>query len=314
MKKRIVRNFDFSKIPKLTRRQVAITQALLERYPQFYDIKNQRIPFVDKLSKELNSPVKISFSMIEEETRARFVEKFSLPCAVAELLVEPFEHKVLLSFDYLLSRYIIQQLLGVQGVEITDQVVFSDTEKGVFEYFLLCLLMSLPDYESPQGEVTIRLSKFSNEAKLFSNDSAEELGIVFKVYLSVGNRGGYINIFVPHPLVEGVLLKSDPVTQDRRGVSDEDFERQLSRVSHVKTSIWSEVGKVGLSLSEIQHLEKGDVILFDESMMRAAHGNISGKAVLRVGDNPSQGGFLTEVIDAEGKLVLKILDYYGGTV
>ncbi len=313
MKKRSVRTFDFSKIPKLSRRQVSITQAFLEKYPQFYDIEGRRVQLTEKLSKELNIPIKIKFISFEEENRAHFIEKFSVPCAVAEITVEPYEEKLLLSFDYLLSRYIIQQLLGVQGLEVTDQVSFSDTEKGVFEFFLMTLLMSAPDYNSEQGEVSFRLSKFSNEAKLFAEASAhEQLGLVFKVYLSVGNRGAYVNIYVPHPLVEGVLLKSEPITQRADSISLIDLEKQLSRVSHIKTSIWPEVGKVGLALSEIQQLEKGDVVLFDESLMSVGHGNISGKAILRVGENPSQGGFLTEVIDAEDKLVLKILDYYGG--
>jgi hypothetical protein len=58
-------------------------------------------------------------------------------------------------------------------------------------------------------------------------------------------------------------------------------------------------------------LERDDVILFDETLASYGSHGLSGKAVLRVGDNPVDG-LLAEVIDSEGKMVLKVLDFYGG--
>src|SRR5690606_33321324 len=114
-------------------------------------------------------------------------------------------------------------------------------------------------------------------------------------------RGGYVRIYLPHPLVEGVLLREDAVFD----VTEAELEARLERVSHIKTQIWSEVGRVTLMASEIGQLEAGDVILFDESQANKGPHGLSGKTVLRVGESGSEG-LLSELIDSEGKVVVKI--------
>ncbi|HEX5035326.1 MAG TPA: hypothetical protein VFW62_12675, partial [bacterium] len=222
---------------------------------------------------------------------------------------QPSGQAALVELDYGSCRRMVDRVLGQPGGEISEEPrAFSPLEEGALEFLLAKAVSLLKDAPSFQGPSAFRIAKIVNEPRLLADAvPPEEWGCVLKFYLGLEGRGGYVRVYLPHPLVEGVFLREDVATD----VSDAEFEQRLERVAHIKTSIWSEVGRVNLMASEIGQLEPGDVILFDESQANKSPHGLSGKTVLRVGENSSEG-LLSELIDSEGKVVVKILDFLGG--
>ncbi len=304
--------FDFSKLPKFSNRLLEINQALLQRYPQVADGEAFSHSLVDPLAKELGVPVQIKYLGMEEGSYGAFLGSLASPCLAVLLKAQPSGQRILLEMDYDLGLKMVGRVLG-GGERAASQVrSLSPIEEGILEYLLVKGLSQIKPKEGILGPVSLKVARISNDPRpLLEGTPSEEIGLVFKFFLGWEQAGGYLRIYVPHPLLEGILLKEDRLALPSTPEEEAAFGRHLERISHIRTTLWSELGRVTLMASEKAQLEKGDVILFDETLASMGPQGINGKAVLRAGEMPSEG-LLAEIIDAEGKLTLKILDFYGG--
>lgn len=304
-----VRPFDFSKLPKLSIRQLMITQNLLQRFPQFSDAGAIAPAFLEPLSRDLGLSLRLRFAGFSESSLSDFMASLPSPCVAVLLKLMPTEQRMVLEVDYFLARILIDRLLGGAGEFPQELTPFSPIEEGVFEFLILKVLSQLKEIPGRESVASLRVMKVLHESKLLADPSVSvgEMGCVMKFFLGISEeRGGYVHIYFPHPLVEGLFLGEDELPAE-----EEDLQKGVERVGHIKTSLAAEVGRVNLLASELAQLEKNDVILFDESLAGMGSHGVTGKAVLRVGESSSDG-FLAELIDSEGKVVVKILDFYGG--
>ena len=261
------------------------------------------------LGKSLKLPLTLNYVGFDEDTFDHFTHAMSHPCVGIQLLAEPQGQTLLLDMDYSLTRMLVDRLLGGEGAPPQELIPLTPTEEGVLEFFLVKALSGLPSVGVGDLPHSLKFGKIVFENKLLGGSEAgAERGCVFKFYLGMGKKGGYVKIYVPHPLLEGLFLREAPLAGPNEGA---DFERHLGRVSHVKAPLWTEIGRVQLMPSDLEQLETEDVILFDETLASMSDHGVTGQAILRVGDAP-RDGLLAEVVDAEGKLVVKVLDYYGG--
>lgn len=290
---------------------MATVDSLLRLYPQFSGAEEFAGAFVRAFERDLGIGLKLEFIGFEESNAAGFIGTMPNPTVLALLSVQPAGQAALVEFDYASCRKMVDRVLGQPADESEsgeEPRPLSPLEDGALEFLLAKAIHLLKDAPSFQGPSAFRIVRIVNEPRLLADAiPAEELGCVLKFYLGLEGRGGYVRVYLPHPLVEGVFLREDVATD----VSDAEFEQRLERVAHIKTSIWSEVGRVNLMASEIGQLEPGDVILFDESQANKGPHGLSGKTVLRVGESSAEG-LLSELIDSEGKVVVKILDFLGG--
>ncbi|HKX11959.1 MAG TPA: hypothetical protein VJP40_02310 [bacterium] len=306
-----IRPFDFSKLKKLSSRQLATVDSLLRLYPQFSQAEPFAEDFTRSFERDLGLGLKLEFVGFEESSASDFIAAMPNPTVLVLLSAQPAGQAALVELDYVLCRKMVDRVLGQpanEGETGEEPRPFSPLEEGALEFLLAKAVHQLKDSPSFQGPAAFRIVKIVSEPRLLADAvPPEEWGCVLKFYLGLEGRGGYVRVYLPHPLVEGVFIREDIATD----VSDAEFEQRLERVAHIKTSIWSEVGRVHLMASEIGQLERGDVILFDESQASKGPHGLSGKTVLRVGESSSEG-LLSELIDSEGKVVVKILDFLGG--
>lgn len=312
MAKKNIRPFDFSKIQKLSSQFLQINRALLEQYPQLSEWDEVGPELLERLAIDLKLKLKCRYMGMDEVTQTNFLQGFSSPCVGIALQSEPQGGQILAELDYLLARMLVDKLLGGKGEPPQELLPLSPMEEGVLEFLILKVFHQLKVGHNLLGPTTLRLNKLVSESKLLAgSQKTEELGIVFKFFLGFEGKGGYFKVYFPHPLIEGVFLREDILAGVRESEEDSSLESRLQRASHVRASLWSEVGRVNLHEGDISQLEVEDVILFDDTMAHMGAHGVSGKTVLRVGDNPSNG-LLAEVVDSEGKLVVKVLDFYGG--
>ncbi len=312
MTKKHVRPFDFSKLKKLSSRHRAVGDALLQRFPQLGEEGESVASLTEVFKKDLGLDLRITPSGLDEIHYSQFIESFSSPCIAVLLKQEPSEQKLVLEIDYVLCHRILDHLLGGSGETPKELLPLSPLEEGILEYLLLKALHQLREMPGVEGVSSLRILKVVNEAKMLLDAIPhEETGCVLKFHFGLGEKGGTLRIYLPHPLVEGTFLREDVMEGVLRPDQKDLLEKRLDRVSHVKTFVWSEIGRVNLRESEKARLEKGDVILFDETFANMGSHGLTGKTVLRVGENSTEG-LLAELVDTEGKVVIKVLDYYGG--
>ncbi len=314
MAKKKIRPFHFSKLKKISTQFLSLNQALLEACPQFCGEDGFGESFIKEFDQGLGLGASLKFVGYDETPLKGFLDQVASPCLGWVLQVEPQQQKILVELDYSLGRRWVDKLLGGPGKAPKEFLPLSPMEEGVMEFLVARALHLFKTHLTISGPTHIRLIKSVQEAKLMGDLShAEELGIIFKFFLGLGDQGGYLKVYFPHPLVEGVLLREDLVAGLSSPGEEARIEQGLNRASHIGASLWSEIGRATLQSSERDQLEAGDVILFDETLGGMGPHGVTGKTILRVGERYPEG-LLAEVIDSEGKLVVKVLDYYGGQV
>lgn len=303
-----IRPFDFTKLPKLSSRQLATVDALLRIYPQFERGQELAAGLGEVFDRDLGLPLRLRFIDFEEASSAQFLAGSPNPSVLVLLKVQPSGQPALLELDYAFCRLLVERVLGNPGEPLEASHPFTAIEEGALEFLLAKAIHQLKDEPAMQGPAAFRIARIVQEPKMLSDAvPAEEWGCVFKFYLGLEDRGGYVRAYLPHPLVEGVFLREDIIADREAEIPEE----MLDRVSHIKTLIWSEIGRVSLMASEKDQLETGDVILFDDTLANKGSHGVAGKTILRVGEMPSEG-LLAEIIDTEGKMIVKVLDFFGG--
>ncbi|MCE9625823.1 MAG: hypothetical protein K8R69_10305 [Deltaproteobacteria bacterium] len=304
-----IRPFDFTKIPKLSSRHLATVEGLLRFYPALAQGSELASGLKEAFDRDLGLALKIKFIGFEEASASGFFASSPDPTVLVLLKIQPSGQSAFMELDAAFCRLLVERVLGSNGNPVESPRSLTQVEEGALEFLLAKAVSQLKDEPSFQGPVAFRIARIVHEAKLLSDVVApEEWGCVLKFYLGLEDLGGSVRVYLPHPLVEGVFLREDILTGDSGG---EILEEHLDRVSHIKTLLWSEVGRVSLMASEKDQLENGDVILFDDTLAGMGPQGLTGKTILRVGEMPSEG-LLAEVIDTEGKMVVKVLDFFGG--
>jgi flagellar motor switch protein FliM len=266
----------------------------------------------DFLSKQFNGTTQIHLEKFEEGSFAQFVKNLSEPCLVGVLGVQPISSKALLWIDSMLASTLIDQILGGKGDIPTEIRSLSPIEEGVFQYLILKTLSEIHQASQDSAPVHFRLEKIvKSQKELAALTQTDTSAVILNLRIQVGSCLGFVVLALPHPLIEGAFLKRDPLDQQER-LSEYQFGlKRFEQMGHVRTHLWAEVGGVSLTMAEKNQLEKGDVILFDQTSCQWAGNHLGGNVILRVGEGRG-GGFLAQVVSSEAPVLVKILDYYGG--
>src|SRR5262249_46829937 len=205
-----IRPFDFTKIEKVSSRQLAMVEALLQLYPQF----SQEGEFVPSLTKaferDLGLPLRVLFIGFEERSYADFIASAPAQTVLVLLRVEPGGQGAILELDYSFCLTVIERVLGQGEVLLETLRSLSPLEERVLEYLVAQAVAQVKATPAMNGPAAFRLAKIMSEDKMLSDVlPGEESGCILKFYLGLEGGGGYTRIFLPHPLVEGVFLRED---------------------------------------------------------------------------------------------------------
>ncbi len=298
--------FDFESLPKVTREEADLLQALQAYLPRLGVADKLASLLKGLISKELG--LRFSFRM-DRVTTISLEEKLpSLPRQGIYALIgmEPVEGKAFLELDPLLSHMMIDKLMGGTGEPLTMIRPLTEIESGVLSYLFLKAFAEIFSRFGATARVHFRLEGLvtSREEILPSLGGARD-AVLITYRLQLGNRAGYARFFLPAPFLQQVML--DPM-EDPEGADDQErqyFLARLQNLGFVPANYWAEIGRSTLKAGSIQKLEPGDVVVLQDTEARVERGQLGGALRLRVGRG-EHGAFLTEVLDGDGPIRLKV--------
>ncbi|MBL7685698.1 MAG: hypothetical protein JNK65_06665 [Deltaproteobacteria bacterium] len=307
---RTILPFAFKGLQKISRRELEIERGLFNYLPfatKDYVIQSALEGF---LSKQFNLEAKIRLERIEEMRNADFIRLLPEHCLVGVLGIQPVTSKAMMWIDSVLAANLIDRVLGGKGDLLSELRSFSPIEEGVFQYLILKTLSHVYEATQDSTPVHFRLDRVAKSPKELTDLSSEDSSVLVHFRVQVGTCIGFVALCFPHPFIEGAFLQHEPL--DHPGTQEYSLGLQrFDSVSFIKTQVWAEIGNVSLTISEKNQLEKGDVILFDQTQCQMSGPHLSGNVILRVGEGKG-GGFLSQVVSADSPALIKVLDYYGG--
>jgi flagellar motor switch protein FliM len=307
-----VKPFAFHGLKKLKRHDLEVEKALLNYLPFSSHENLAKKAVEDFLTQQFSAEANIQLERFEEGRLSEFVKNLPEPCLVAVLGVQPMPVKALIWIDSLLAQTLIDKILGGEGEVPAEIKTLSPIEEGVFQYLILKSMAEIHQAAGDSAPVHFRLEKIvKSQKELGEMAHAETQSVILNFRVKVGTSLGFVALILPHPLVEGAFLSRTPLDQPESGQEYQYGLKRFEQMGHVRTQLWAEVGSVSLTMAEKNQLEKGDVILFDQTNCQWAGSHLGGNVILRVGEGRG-GGFLAQVVSSEAPVLVKILDYYGG--
>lgn len=284
-----IEKFPYHSLKSFTSEQARLHTVLSRLFPS----GETSFPVLNAVNKMLNEEISMSLKAEFQSYTVSSLPQYlsALPDHFVGLSVRlnPFVQNILLEFDSDLAFGLIDCVLGGAGSSPRLARPTTALEEGVLQFAVIKVLrvinpfMGKKKHQLKLGKVVHRLKTvhhlYSDEQKLY----------IFTFPSQINDVQGYIRLVFPESLLEAFEF-DDQSMQTALGFSEEKRKQRLLAVTQQKCILWAEAGKVTLSAAELEALEIGDIILFDEFYADFEDGHIQNKVQLRVGEG--QGGYL----------------------
>lgn len=279
-----LRRFRFSGLPKLSRRDAAVTNALLAHLPQ--------APFSQAFKDELRGflgpflrvDVDIwvdSFQTVSSDELAGLLPR---PTALAVIGLPPKPYTVLLEVDLPLAQQAVDRMLGGPGEECDAARPLSEIENGVFSFLLVKLLSLAQPTVGDEQQATLKLLSLVNRPEDLEGKvdlGGEWVAVNFKLFFDV--TVSYARLLVPAAMVRSDFVAPVPTA----GPAWERYKKALlgglERMDAQPVPLSIQAGRSILAAEDLDALDEEDIILLEETGVALQDGVPGGAVTCTLG-------------------------------
>jgi flagellar motor switch protein FliN len=279
-------------LPRMSRRQVQVTNALLCHLPQTPFESGFKDRLKEMLEPLVHADIDVWFEGVRALAPGELKQVLAEPTCAVVLGMPPRTEKGLLEVDLTLAQQAIDKLLGGNAEDTDGQRPLSEIEDGVFSYVLLRVLQLMQEEVGAEREVTLKLEGVHGTLPALAERFPVEesyLCLSFRLFFDV--KVGYARVYLPEALVQDAFPETPPA--DGPGLSRW-LRRLRERVDIVRllsAPLVAEVGRIGLQITDVEALEVEDIILVEDTEVRIegaaggeGGGTLTGRIHCRVGD------------------------------
>src|SRR3989338_1768198 len=232
--------------------------------------------------RHLNEPVTYSLERVEVGVAKNFYVHLPYPCIVALFGLPSVGQKAFLQMDAALVYRMVDRLLGGEGKEMQEVRPLTDTEQGVLEYFLLQLLKKTHQALEKPKKAHFRLDQTILHPQNLERFIEPKERMVFLTFrIGFQKQNGFLHTCIPYAMLQEVAISA--------AAGKEDIKKRLKQWGSISADVWGELGFSEVSMKDLDHLEAGDVFLFDQTGLTVSSGHWSGDVVLRAGHGEHGG-------------------------
>lgn len=279
------------KLPRMSRQQVRVTNALLCHLPQTPFESGFRDKVEGVLQPLVHADVHVSFDGVRSLEAGQLRQLLAEPTCAAILGMPPRTEKALLEVDLVLAQQAIDKLLGGNAEDTDGQRPLSEIEDGVFSYVLLKLIQLLQDDVGAERAVTLKLEGLHGTlASLAERFPSDDAFVCLSFRISLDEKVGFARLYLPEALVQEVFTEGPPAEGPALQRWLRRLQDRIDIVRLLSVPLVAEVGRIGLQLTDVEALEAEDIILVEQTEVRIqpgegdAPGVLTGRLQCRIGD------------------------------
>ncbi|OGQ06561.1 MAG: hypothetical protein A3G32_01555 [Deltaproteobacteria bacterium RIFCSPLOWO2_12_FULL_40_28] len=300
MSKPGIQPYPFDLLKKYTFEDVAIHKYIANAFDEANDLLlEQFINFIRKIVGPSFDVGYEDFSKTSFEQYGAIVPAYPI-LAVATLT--PYTKPVMIEFASHLAFAIIDKLLGGENKRQVNHELTS-LEQGMLKYFLVKVASLTPQVFENKNRALVLSRLIVQRKEILSLLPKEEALVVFNFKVALNQTVGPFRILVPKEMLKDMALKNEIFWSQTMTHENQKASKRFAGFEHFRCVSWLEVGRAELSHSDLSQLERGDIVLLDESYPDYDGKHLSGLLKLRIGDG-TQGGF--DVRLTSDKPVLKV--------
>lgn len=310
-------------LPRISRQQIQVTNALLCHLPQTAFESGFKEKLKAALEPLVHADVDIWFDGVRALAENELRQVLGEPTCAAIVGLPPRTEKALLEVDLAIAQLAIDKLLGGNAEDADTQRPLSEIEDGVFSYVLLKVLQLLQEDGANERQVQLKLEgvhgTLASLADRFPVDG-RYVCLSFKLFFDV--KVGFARLYLPESFVHETFPDAPPADGPAQQRWLKRMQERMPLVSLLKAPLVVEVGRISLQMADVEALDVEDIILVEETEVRiegftqggrdddgveSAPGRLTGRVQSRVGDG--HRGIITGNVvvgDATGRYEVQI--------
>lgn len=281
---RKLRRFKFSGLPKLSKAQVTLTNALLAHLPQTPFERGFKDALREVLEPLVHVDIDLWLDTVQTIEPGHLWKHVNEPSCIAIIATPPKSHQILLEVDLPLAQLAIDRMLGGAAEDVDAQRPLSEIEEGVFSFILLKVLQFLQRHVAEEHQVALRLNGLASGRDTLSPRIELDqpyVQLAFKFFFDL--EIGFLKLYLPSALVTGAFAEVNPepgpaLSRYLRRVRD-----LTPRLAGSRAPLAVELGRIPFSLGDLHEIEPGDIVLIEDANFQLAEGCVTGPVTAHVG-------------------------------
>ncbi len=266
---REIMTYDFRRPERVSTEQLKGLQSLFEAFARELSIALP--PF-------LRTVVRVDLLSIDQLTYDEFILSVSRPTCLSIINMTPLEGNALIELSPSVVFPIVDRILGGKGGMIDEVRELTEIENRIIQRVVLTILDSLR--RSWEQLIEFRMSVVSQESDplIVQIVAGSDMVILVGYEIHVGEAMGSMNMCIPLMFLNPVLDQISQQTRFIRKMNPQMAEiirnRLIRTIRKVKVPVEAVLGQVTLTMNDVLHLEKGDIIQLDSNVFTPLSVNV----------------------------------------
>ncbi len=254
-----IKKYDFKSPKKLAKDQLKTLQIIHENFTRTLNTF---------LSGYLRTYVKTEVVSVEELSYYEFNNSIVNPAVLSVVDFYPLEGQIILDMSSTIAFVLIDRILGGQGKAIEENRSFTEIELTLIKKFIKEITSLMIDPWENVIELEPKLDKIETNSQFAQIVSPNETTALITLNLKIGEVQGYLNICIPHIVIEPILSKLSTqywFSSINKKSNEESKGILEKRITNSSVEVAVELGHTQITVKDFLELQLGDVIPLDNT-------------------------------------------------
>ena len=229
------------------------------------------------LSGFLRTLTEVKLISVDQLSYNEFVTSLPNPTSFTILSIAPLEGNIVIEVNPAIAFPVVDRLLGGTGRGISEVREMTDIELQIIEGFLMRVTANLRTAWRELVDINYKIQTKETNPHIAQIVSPAEIVVLLLFEIKFPGASGFMNICIPFISIESL---ADKLTLQYRFAGTKktrDFtqERMRELMMKVRIPLTAYLGKLHLTVEEVLHLKKGDIILLNKAISEELEVKIS---------------------------------------
>jgi len=259
---RNIKKYDFKSPKKLAKDQLKTLQIIHDNFSRTLNTF---------LSGYLRTYIQTEVISVEELSYYEFSNSIVNPAVLSIVDFYPLEGQIIIDMSSTIAFALIDRILGGQGKALAENRSFTEIELTLIKKIIKQIINLFIDPWENVIEIDPKLDKIETNSQFAQIVSPNETTALITLHLKIGDIQGYLNICIPHIVIEPILPKLSTkfwFSSINKQATDKDKDILEKRLTNSSVPINVEIGHTYITVKDFLELQIGDVIALDANPNR----------------------------------------------
>ncbi|QDI90291.1 flagellar motor switch protein FliM [Salicibibacter halophilus] len=255
-----ITTYDFKRALRFSKDQIRSLTRMHENFARL---------FTTSLSARLRTYVQVSVGSVEQLPYEEFIRSIPKMTFLHVFEAPPLEGRLLIEMNPQIGYAMLDRILGGAGSDYNKIENLTEIETRILSQMAKYMMDSFQQAWQSVVDIETEMVDLEVNPQFMQMVSSNETVVVVSLSATIGETAGMINICLPYVVLEEILpkLSGHYWLQTTRKARDEQEEQKIeTSVRQAHLALQAVLGHSTISVEEMLHLCKGDVIELDQAV------------------------------------------------